>query len=123
MITIQWTDSDSVTQTLSGNINALNRKVTAEQEEVPVRKKLPYYIPMGFNGPNLSVTLGFQKALYPNVATLNTDLIITVTAGDDTLYPEMPINSQWYVNELTISRDQGQQTSHKCELKLVKVWA
>lgn len=121
-VVLQWADDGAITRTVATEISKLERKVTGEQKEVPVRRMPPFYIPLGFTGPEVTVGFGFASTSYVDVITLHPDIIVTVTSADAALYPELPQGSEWNITGITIGRDAGQQMSHLCELKLMMEW-
>ena len=121
-LTFQWTDDSSTLQTWVVYAETCEMRISAESKEIPLRGRAPRYIPLGFTGPEITITFTVTTTTYPIIATLHPDLIVTVSTADTTYFPEFPAASTWHVTSLTISKDQGQFYRYKCELKVVRIY-
>lgn len=121
-LTFQWTDDDAILQTWVVYAETCEMRISAESKEIPIRGKAPRYIPLGFTGPEITITFTVTTTTYPTIATLHPDLIITVSTADSVYFPEFPLASTWHVTNITDSQSQGQFYSSKCELKIVRIY-
>lgn len=108
--------------TLTITPSKIERKVVGNQKEVPIRDSNPFYIPLGFTGPEITIGFGFPTSAYGDVANLSTEIRLQVSQ-DDPSVPELPLNTYWYVTGKTIDRGNGQRSYHSCELKLMRDWS
>ena len=121
-LTFQWTDDSSTLQTWVVYAGSCGMGISGESKEIPIRGKAPRYIPLGFTGPEMTISFNVTSTTYPTIATLHPDLVVTVSTADTTYFPEFPLSSTWHVTNITISQDIGQFYKSKCELKLVRIY-
>ncbi len=122
MIGLRWEDDLGIVHEIESYVRKLERTVAGSQKEVPIRAKDPFYIPLGFTGPEITLGVEIKSDFYPELITIHPDILIEISKSDMINYPELPLGTYWNIKGITTKRENGQLGSHSCEMKIVKEW-
>lgn len=100
-------------------IKTISRELKGKNMKIPIRDKEPLCIPLGYEPITIAITFSSSSDDIEFLKSINSDDLLTVLDSD---VPELEVDSIWYADNLSYTRESGYKSKYDVELKMVQGW-